>query len=69
MFFVFVLLVILLCICYKFRLYLSVGYIVRDCFYYLKFHVYRYKLLRTMNSAGEINLLTKKKRTHIFRVF
>jgi len=22
-----------------------------------------------MNSAGEINLLTKKKRTHIFRVF
>lgn len=53
MFFVFVLLFIFIVISVQFRLYSRFFTLVRECYYYLKFHVYRHKLLRTMNSAGE----------------
>ena len=53
MFLVFVLLLLFIVICYKLRLFNWFLTLIRECYFYIRFHVYRDKLLRTMNSAGE----------------
>ena len=47
-----VIVLLFLVIFYRFQIHLGLLALVRECYYYFIFHAYRYKLLRTMNSAG-----------------
>ena len=49
---VIVLLFVFIVICRIFRLELRSIPLLREIYFYFVFHVYRYKLRRTMNSAG-----------------
>ena len=50
----FILLFIIVIICFKFLSNLFFFTLIRNCYLYTKFHIYRYKLSRTINNAGEI---------------